>query len=190
MKESRYPSRHAASWRRVRKMESEVTPRGPSARRGCTKLRSVLVVLAVMATGFLVSSARAGELHVTSTAYNSLADQTDSDPNIAAWGDSLEPGMKVIAVSRDLLELGLKRGSVVYVEGFPGEFVVLDKMARRWEKRIDIYMGEDVDAARRYGKRSVRIRWKEPDVAAAAPTNASAAATVDPSGSETDISGE
>ena len=74
---------------------------------------------------------------VTATAYNSVAEQTDDDPDVAAWGDRLKPGMKSIAVSRDLL----------------------DKMNERWENRIDIYMGKDTKAARYFGKRKVRIYW-------------------------------
>ena len=97
---------------------------------------------------------------VTATAYNSVPSQTDGDPRIAAWGDTLEPGMKAIAVSRDLLGIGLKRGVPVVIDGLPGEYVVLDKMASRWRRKIDIYMGEDVAAARRWGKRRVRIRWR------------------------------
>jgi hypothetical protein len=42
-------------------------------------------------------------LRVTATAYNSLPGQTDNTPDLAAWGDRLRPGMKAIAVSRDLL---------------------------------------------------------------------------------------
>ncbi|HVN39144.1 MAG TPA: hypothetical protein VMW19_13335, partial [Myxococcota bacterium] len=33
-------------------------------------------------------------LVVTATAYNSLPEQTSQDPNTAAWGDELKPGMK------------------------------------------------------------------------------------------------
>ena len=99
-------------------------------------------------------------LMVTATAYNSLVGQTDSTPDIAAWGDKLKPGTAAIAVSRDLLEKGLKRHKKVRIHGLPGEYVVLDKMHRKWENRIDIYMGEDVTAARRFGKRRVRISWE------------------------------
>jgi 3D (Asp-Asp-Asp) domain-containing protein len=96
---------------------------------------------------------------VRASAYNSLPGQTDDEPSIAAWGDRLEPGMAAIAVSRDLLELGLTRGVRVRIEGLPGEYVVLDKMAARWRNKIDIYMAEDVLAARRWGVREVRIQW-------------------------------
>ncbi len=98
-------------------------------------------------------------LTVTATAYNSLPEQTDADPHLAAWGDSLAPGMKVIAVSRDLIPLGLDHRTSVKIEGLPGVYLVLDKMHQRWKKRIDIYMGYDVDAARTWGKRQVEISW-------------------------------
>ncbi|PSV97267.1 3D domain-containing protein [Photobacterium iliopiscarium] len=97
------------------------------------------------------------KLNVTATAYNSVSAQTDSSPSIAAWGDRLKPGMKAIAVSRDLLKMGLKRGSKVKISGLPGEYVVLDKMHHRWSRKIDIYMGKNVKAAKNWGKRRVTI---------------------------------
>jgi 3D (Asp-Asp-Asp) domain-containing protein len=103
-----------------------------------------------------------GPLVVTATAYNSLADQTEDDPEIAAWGDRLVPGMNAVAVSADLESLGMKRGAKVHIEGLKGEFLVLDRMPPKWERRIDIYMGEDVHAARHWGRRSVRIYWQAP----------------------------
>lgn len=99
---------------------------------------------------------------VVASAYNSLPGQTSGDPNLGAWGDRLVPGMKAIAVSRDLLELGLVRGTRVRIEGLPGEYVVLDKMGARWKDHIDLYMGEDVRAARQWGRRVVRIHWSPP----------------------------
>ena len=99
-------------------------------------------------------------LSVTATAYTSHVGQTDSTPNIAAWGDRLRPGMKVIAVSRDLLnQYGLERGSKVKIHGQPGHYVVLDKMNKRWKKKIDIYMGKDKREAFKWGKRKVTIEW-------------------------------
>ena len=108
------------------------------------------------------SVALQGPLLVTATAYNSLVDQTEDDPSIAAWGDRLEPGMNAVAVSPDLEILGLKRGTKVRIEGLPGEYLVLDRMPPKWERRIDIYMGEDVHAAKHWGRRSVRIYWQAP----------------------------
>jgi 3D (Asp-Asp-Asp) domain-containing protein len=100
---------------------------------------------------------------VVASAYNSLAAQTGPSPTLAAWGDRLEPGMRAIAVSRDLLDAGMTRGARVWIDGLEGEFVVLDKMAKRWRNKIDIYMGNDVEAARRWGVREVRIRWSPPE---------------------------
>jgi 3D (Asp-Asp-Asp) domain-containing protein len=102
------------------------------------------------------------QLVVTATAYNALPDQTQGDPEIGAWGDHLHPGVRAIAVSPDLLALGLVRNSRVRIEGLGGEYRVLDKMPRRWERRIDIFMGKDRRAARTWGKRLVRIQWAPP----------------------------
>ena len=99
-------------------------------------------------------------LEVIATAYTSSVDETDSTPTISAWGDRLKPGMKVLAVSRDLLAMGLTHGTLVEVEGFDGEFIVLDKMNKRWTKKVDIYMGNDKRAAINWGKRKVNICWK------------------------------
>lgn len=96
---------------------------------------------------------------VTATAYNNVPAQTDDTPDIAAWGDRIEPGMPLIAVSRDLLDLGLTRGMKVRISGLEGEFIVLDKMNRRYKKRIDVYMGKNVKAARKFGKRKVTLTW-------------------------------
>ncbi|MDX5585475.1 MAG: hypothetical protein QNK20_11235 [Aureibaculum sp.] len=98
-------------------------------------------------------------LIVTVTAYNSLAYQTSVDPNITAWGDSLVPGMKCIAVSRDLISRGLKHKTPVKIEGFDGIFIVNDKMNKRWKNRIDIYMDNDVKKAKKWGKRKLKISY-------------------------------
>ena len=106
-----------------------------------------------------------GERHamwVTATAYCSRPQETDGDPFIAAWGDRLDPDVKSIAVSRNLLDLGLQRGTKVWIEvdgREEGPWLVLDKMARRWTDRIDLYYGTDVKAALEWGKRRVRIHW-------------------------------
>ena len=98
-------------------------------------------------------------LTVTATAYNSLPGQTHGNPRVAAWGDVLVPALRSVAVSPDLLKLGLRRGVRVRIDGLRGEFVVLDKMPARWQRRIDLYMGRDVEAARTFGRREVQITW-------------------------------
>jgi 3D (Asp-Asp-Asp) domain-containing protein len=129
--------------------------------RTSRELRTILVLVALW-TAPLAACATPpvmSTLVVTATAYNSLPAQTSQDPTTAAWGDKLQPGMKAIAVSPDLLEAGLVRGTKVQIEGLKGEYLVLDRMPDRWDKRIDIYMGEDERAARDWGVREVRIKW-------------------------------
>ena len=104
-------------------------------------------------------SSQGEALVVTATAYNSLPSQGVGRGTHGAWGDRLVPGMKTIAVSHDLLALGLTRGVKVRIEGLPGDYTVLDRLPSRWSKRIDIYMGKNVRAARAWGKREVQIRW-------------------------------
>ena len=99
---------------------------------------------------------------VTATAYNSVESQTNSNPNVTAFGDNLKPGLKYIAVSRDLLKAGFKHNTPVKIEGLKGVYLVKDKMHSRWTNHIDIYMGTDVNAAKQWGKKSVRIDYGIP----------------------------
>ncbi|UJH67298.1 3D domain-containing protein [Allomuricauda sp. SCSIO 65647] len=101
-------------------------------------------------------------LEVIASAYNSVSWQTDSLANLAAWGDTLKPDMKVIAVSRDLLKYGLTHNTMVKIDTFPDTFYVKDKMHRKWRKRIDIYMGTDVKKAREWGKKKLMICYAVP----------------------------
>ena len=100
-------------------------------------------------------------MEVTATAYNSLPSQTTAvDPDIAAWGDRLRPGMQAIAVSRDLIAEGLDHRTPIRIHGLDGEWLVLDKMNKRWKRKIDIYMGTDAKEAREWGRRTVTISWR------------------------------
>ena len=67
--------------------------------------------------------------------------------------------MKCIAVSRDLLSQGLKHNTLVTIEGLEGIYLVKDKMNKRWSRRIDIYMGIDVNKAKKWGKKKVNIEY-------------------------------
>lgn len=105
-------------------------------------------------------------LEVTASAYNSLSWQTGpGNPAVTAWGDTLKPDSKAIAVSRDLIQKGFDHNTPVRIEGFEGEFLVKDKMHYRWRNKIDIYMGTDVEKAREWGRRKVKIYFakKEED---------------------------
>ena len=92
------------------------------------------------------------------TAYNSIYNQTDNDPFIAAWGDKLNSNMKIIAISKDLEELGLTRGKIVNIENL-GNFKVLDRMNERKRNKIDIYMGLNIDKALSFGIKKLEISW-------------------------------
>ncbi|HSN72516.1 MAG TPA: hypothetical protein VLT59_13460 [Steroidobacteraceae bacterium] len=109
----------------------------------------------------LAGCAQERVLEVTATAYNSTRAQTDAQPRLAAWGDRLEPGMRVVAVSPDLIEAGLDYGTEVRIDGLEGTWTVLDRTASRHRKRIDIYMGEDIAAAREWGIKEVTVRWRD-----------------------------
>lgn len=97
-------------------------------------------------------------LKVTATAYNSIPGQTShKHPKITAWGDSIEPGVKWIAVSRDLIKEGLTYNTMVKIDTFQDIYLVKDKMNHRWQNRIDIYMGEDVKKAKEWGRKKITI---------------------------------
>ena len=101
-------------------------------------------------------------LEVVATAYNSLEYQTSSNPHITAFGDSLIPGRNYIAVSRDLIKLGLTHDTPVKIEGFDSVYLVKDKMHPRWRRHIDIYMGTDVKEAMKWGRQKVLIEYRIP----------------------------
>lgn len=101
------------------------------------------------------------EMTVTASAFNTLPAQTHRDhAEIGAWGDTLKPGMKAIAVSRDLIEQGLTHNQLVEIKELPGKYRVLDKMHSRWKQKIDIYMGVNRDRAREWGTKKVTIKWE------------------------------
>ncbi len=102
-------------------------------------------------------------LQVTATAYNSARYQTSYEhPMVTAWGDSLRPGVKWIAVSRDLIQKGLTHNTMVKIDTFEGIYIVKDKMHWRWKNRIDIFMGDDIQKAKEWGRRKVSIAYAVP----------------------------
>lgn len=98
-------------------------------------------------------------IKVTASAYNSTASQSEGNPRITAWGDTLSPGMNVIAISRDLMKKGLEYNTPVKIDGLSGIFFVKDKMHHRWKNKIDIYMGNDVKKARNWGRKKISIQY-------------------------------
>jgi len=123
--------------------------------------KGVLLAMLIASSGIMACSpSDERSMEVTATAYTMRASETkEGNIGLAAWGDQLEPGMKAIAVSRDLIDEGLGHEAEVRIEGLDGTYVVRDKMNERWEKKIDIFMGTDVERAGEWGKRKVTIHW-------------------------------
>ncbi len=100
------------------------------------------------------------KLRVVATAYTSHRGQTDRTPFLAAWNNHIHPGMKIIAVSTDLIrKYGITNGTRVKISGLPGIYTVRDKMHPRMRRHIDIYMGTNRRKALRWGRRRVTIYW-------------------------------
>ncbi len=100
------------------------------------------------------------KIRVVATAYTSHRNQTDRTPFLAAWNNRIRPGMKIIAVSVDLIRrYGLTNGVKVKITGLPGYYVVRDKMNKRLRNHIDIYMGINKRKALRWGRRRVALYW-------------------------------
>ncbi|NBC47131.1 MAG: hypothetical protein GVY22_03890 [Gammaproteobacteria bacterium] len=121
---------------------------------------ALALVLALVTVGYLQRDT-GNRLKVIATAYTSHPAETSGDPYLAAWNNRLTPGEKSIAVSRDLIGLGLTNGTEVKIEGLPGTYTVRDKMNKRWRRRIDIYMGNDRERALEWGKQKVALSWPE-----------------------------
>lgn len=122
-------------------------------------MRHAIVLLFILSVLSCKDEEQWVSMEVMASAYNSTKAQTDGSPNITAWGDTLQPTTKSIAVSRDLINKGLTHNTKVKIEGFEGMYVVNDKMHSRWRNKIDIYFGTDVKAAMKWGRKKVKIRY-------------------------------
>lgn len=91
---------------------------------------------------------------VTVTAYSPRVIETDSTPFINACGKRVAEGQ--VAVSRDLWNAGYQCGSRILIEG-KGEYIVMDKMNKRWKNRVDIFFMKTRHAYR-FGKKSLIVR--------------------------------
>ena len=94
--------------------------------------------------------------NVTATVYNATVDQCNSDPLTTADGSYIEisdiDNLNWIAVSRDLLRDGLSYGDVVELihsdSTICGLYEIHDCMNKRWTRRIDILMSDDIKTGR------------------------------------------
>lgn len=124
--------------------------------------RTIKILVILVLAMNLISLSCNGQIMVTATVYNAVPDQTDSDPLITASLKQIDPNnpQRWIAVSRDLEELGITLGSKVCIDDageMNGEWVVEDRMNRRWRRRIDFLVHDSI----RLGKwTNVKIRIK------------------------------
>jgi 3D (Asp-Asp-Asp) domain-containing protein len=98
---------------------------------------------------------------VTATAYTSRPSEiANKKSKKTACDDQLTPESKgqTIAVSSDLAQAGLKCGTVVTIEGVSSGFVVTDRVPGK-RNHIDIYVGKDVQMAKEWSRRKVKITW-------------------------------
>ena len=89
-------------------------------------------------------------LHVTTTAYSSTPDQTDSTPFITASGSHVRRGV----VAANFLPFGTQ----LRLPEYYGDdvFVVEDRMNQRYDVRLDVWM-ETREQAKQWGVRYVEI---------------------------------
>ena len=88
--------------------------------------------------------------YMTTSAYNSLAAQTDSSPYSTAIGSMTRDGV----VATNYFPIG----TIIRIPDVYGdkEFRVEDRMNRRYFKTVDIWM-EDYSAARQFGRRYLKV---------------------------------
>lgn len=106
---------------------------------------------------------------VTVTAYTSRVAETDKTPllpyceqlgELQLDEDGFNPAERAIAVSKDLMrDHNLKCGTVVYITGLNGAWVVKDKLNDRIKNTVDIWYGKDRTSAKRFGRRNLEIAW-------------------------------
>jgi 3D (Asp-Asp-Asp) domain-containing protein len=93
---------------------------------------------------------------VSVSAYSPTKDQTDSNPYETASGASTMIGQ--VAVSRDLLNKGVRFGDTILLVGI-GSFIVEDTMAPRWRNKLDV-LTSDKKAARLFGlQKNITMIW-------------------------------
>ena len=139
----------------VRRIERELAKRDAQRRARLKKLKAYSKKLK-----YLNNQNFKHKIRVIATAYTSHERQTDKTPFLAAWNNPIRPGMKVIAVSPDLIrKYGLTNGIKVKISGLKGIYTVRDKMNKKLKNHIDIYMGTNIRKALRWGRRRVVLYW-------------------------------
>ncbi len=144
----------------LKRIEEKKRKAALKKKRERERLARIALKKAKRAKFLKISKGLKRKLSVTATAYTSHRSQTDSTPFLAAWNNRIRPGMKVIAVSRDLIyKYGITNGKKVRISGLPGIYTVRDKMNKKWRRKIDIYMGTSRWRALRWGRRRVTLYY-------------------------------
>ena len=91
------------------------------------------------------------ETYITATAYTSRAQETDSSPYIAAWGDHVFWGM--------IASNAYPKGTKIQIPNYFGDkmFTVLDRMNNRYYHRLDLWM-PNLNDAKNWGARYIKIK--------------------------------
>ena len=88
------------------------------------------------------------------TAYNTLPEQTDGNPCVGAGGnicEALENGQKICAAN--FVPLGTK----LKIQNY-GVCIVLDRMAKRFQNRVDVAMSaNEYDRAVKFGRQNLLV---------------------------------
>jgi len=84
------------------------------------------------------------------TAYNTVKWQTDNTPCIAASGKNICGRKDVIACPRRY-----KFGTRFVIEG--KTYICEDRLALKYDNRIDISFGKDIEGAKRWGIKKIKV---------------------------------
>ena len=98
---------------------------------------------------------------LTATAYSARSQETDDTPRLTASNSRVRPG--IVAISRDLFDMGWVFGKKVYVQDL-GVFTIDDLMHSRKTKQIDIYM-EETQEALVFGRKKLNVFLLDADPA-------------------------
>ena len=111
-------------------------------------VKNILVlIIMLLLSAFLKVTAQTTKVHAT--VYHAVPEQTNEDPGHTAFMFELDLSNpykhQIIAVSRDLL-VEYPKGTRVRVEGtcYDGIYIVMDKMNKRYTKRIDLLINLDM----------------------------------------------
>lgn len=122
------------------------TLNSPSVRRHPFASATMLISVCLLAFAGVESAINTRSRTVIVTAYTSSPAETDSTPYLPACGGELVPGDRAVAVSRDLEKQGIKCGMSIWIDGVAYQ--------------IDIYAGDDKQAAKAFGKRRLTVKWR------------------------------